>query len=90
MNVHLIITADFHAEKEDGDDTSDQCCPKFLKNCYGTKDAAANWFAVLQKDLEQSGFQQCADIDPYLFTRNDCIITTCVDDCLIFIRTTRC
>ena len=65
---------------------SDQHCLKLLKNCYGTKDAAANWFNVLQKALEQRGFQQCTNIDPCLFTRDDCIIITYVDDCLIFYK----
>ena len=85
-DVFLRIPAGFHVENEDGVDITDSYCLKLLKNCYGTKDAAANWFAVLQKALEDRGFQQCTDIDPCLFTRSDCIIITYVDDCLIFYK----
>ena len=60
-----------------------------MKNCYGTKDAAANWFSILQKALKQCGFKQNAEVDSYLFTQNDCIIITCVDNCLIFYKNKR-
>ena len=46
-DVCLRILAGFHAENENVDDVSDQYCLKLLKICYGTKDAASNWFAVL-------------------------------------------
>ena len=55
-----------------------------LKNCYGPKHAVANWFSVLQTELEDRDFQQRTGIDPCLFTRDDFIIATHVDDCLIF------
>ena len=42
----------FSCRERNGYDVSDQCYLKLLKNYYGTKDAAANWFAVLQKSLE--------------------------------------
>ena len=46
----------FHAQKQDGEDVSDQYCVKLLKICFGTRDAATNWFSVLQKSLEQRCF----------------------------------
>ena len=56
-----------------------------MKNCYRTKDATANWFIVLQNNLEQRGFLS-SKINPYLFVRRDCIIITCAGDCLIFLK----
>ena len=41
-DVYLRIPAGFHIEDKDGDDISDQFYLKLLKNCYSTKDAAAN------------------------------------------------
>ena len=49
-HVHLKIPTGFHAQNKDGVDASDEYCLKLLKNCYGAKDAAANW--LLQKALE--------------------------------------
>ena len=84
-DVYLKIPTGFHVQNQDGEDISDQYCLKSLKNCYGTKDAAANSFSVLQSGLEQCGFMP-NKIDPCLFTRKDCIIITYVDDCLIFYK----
>ena len=82
--VCLRILVGFHTKNKNGDDMSDQHYLELLKNYYGTKDTATNCFAVLQKALEQRGFQKCTNTDPYLFTMNDCTIITNVDDCLIF------
>ena len=78
------MPAGYHAEDDEGNNASEEYCLNLIKNCYSAKDAAANWFAVLQKALEDRGFRQCTDIDPCLFLRDDCIIVTHVDDCLIF------
>ena len=83
IGVYLRIPTGYHIENQDGEDISDQYSLKLLKNCYGTKDAAANWFSVLQNGLETRRFVP-SKIDPCLFTRNDCIIITYVSDCLIF------
>ena len=83
-DIYLRILAGFCVQDKNSNDISHQFCLKLLKNCYGTKDTAANWFTVLKKALQQQGFEQCADIDPCLFTQSYCIIITCVDDCLIF------
>ena len=56
-----------------------------MKNCYRTKDIVANWFTILQNSLEQRRFLS-SKIDPYLFTRRDCIIITYVDNYLIFYK----
>ena len=85
----LRIPTGFHMQDDNGNDVSNECCLKLLKNCYGTKDAAANWFSVLQKSLEQRGFKQNVEVDPCLFTRNDCIIVACVDDRLVFYKNKR-
>ena len=40
---------------------------------------------MLTKGLEQCGFSQ-STIDPYLFTRDNCIMISYVDNCLIFYK----
>ena len=67
-DVYLQIPTGFHIQDDDGNDVSNNYCLKLLKNCYGTKDAAANWFSMLQKALEQRGFKQNAEVDPCLVT----------------------
>ena len=84
-DVFLKVPAGFHVDNDEGEDISDQYCLKLLKNCYGSKDAAANWFTVLSNSLQERGFTQ-SPIDPCLFTHSDCIIATYVDDCLIFCK----
>ena len=76
-------------QDNDGNDVSSDYCLKLLKNCYGTKDAAANWFSMLQKALKQHGFKQNAEVDPCLLTRNNCIIIKHTDDYLIFCKNKR-
>ena len=58
---------------------------KLKKNLYGLKDAAHNWFQMLSKGLTGSklGFKP-SEVDPCVFYREDAIILTYVDDCLIF------
>ena len=58
---------------------------KAPSKCCGTRDAVANWLPVLQKSLEQHSFCQ-SNVDPCLFARNDCVIATRVDDCLVFCK----
>ena len=58
---------------------------KSLKNCYGTRDTATSWFTAFQTDLAQRGFSQSPSV-PCLFARDDCVIVTCVDDCLTFCK----
>ena len=41
-DVFLRIPTGYHVENQDGEDISDRYCLKLMKNCYGTKDAAAN------------------------------------------------
>ena len=41
-NVYLKVPAGFHVEDSEGNDISEEYCLKLLKNCYGTRDAAAN------------------------------------------------
>ena len=88
-HVHLRVPTGFHTQDNNGNNVSNEHFLKLLKNCYGAKDAAANWFSVLQKALEQRGFKQNVDVDPCLFTRSDCIIITHVDDCLVFFKNKR-
>ena len=84
----LKVPARFHVDNDEGEDISDQYCFKLLNNCYGSKDAAANWFTVLSNGLQERGFTQ-SPIDPCLFTRDDCIIVTYIDKCLIFLQEER-
>ena len=50
--MYFKIPAGFHIEDKDSNNVPNKYYLKRLKNCYGTKDAAANWFNVLQKALQ--------------------------------------
>lgn len=62
-------------------------CMQLVKNLYGTKQAARNWYLLLSETLtsEHHGFKASA-IDPCLFIRKDCIILVYTDDCIILGR----
>ena len=74
------MLAGFHVE---GGDKNEEYIIVLEKNLYGTKQAAANWFEMLRDNLCKQGFKQ-SHIDQCLFLKNDMIIVTYVDDCLIF------
>ena len=78
-DVYCHLPAGFHIK--DGND--DEYVIQLVKNLYGTKQAAANWFEMMKQGLEKQGFKS-SKTDPCLFLRNDTIIVTYVDDCLIF------
>jgi hypothetical protein len=56
---------------------------QLLKNLYGCKQAARNWFQHLDAGLKAQGFRQ-SSTDPCLYLRKDCIMVVYTDDCLIF------
>ena len=78
--VYCHLPTGFHVE---GGDKNEEYVIMLEKNLYGTKQAAANWFEMLRANLRKQGFKQ-SSIDPCLFLKNDMIIVTYVDDCLIF------
>ena len=78
--VYCHLPAGFHIE---GGNTNGEYVIILEKNLYGTKQAAANWFEMLRNNLMRQGFKQSA-IDPCLLLKNDMIVVTYVDDCLIF------
>ena len=78
-DVFCHLPAGFHIK--DGND--DEYVIQLVKNLYGTKQAAANWFEMMKQGLEKQGFKS-SKTDPCLFLQNDTIIVTYVDDCLIF------
>ena len=78
-DVFCHLPAGFHINGGDNDEYVIQ----LVKNLYGTKQAAANWFEMMKQGLEEQGFKS-SKTDPCLFLRNDAIIVTYVDDCLIF------
>ena len=53
------------------------------KNVYGTKQGAVNWYEMLKEGLKKQGFLQ-SKIDPCLFLKQDALIVTYANDCLIF------
>jgi Reverse transcriptase (RNA-dependent DNA polymerase) len=64
-----------------------QYCMQLVKNLYGTKQAARNWYLLLSETLtsEHHGFK-ASKIDPCLFVRDDCIVLVYTDDCIILGR----
>ena len=84
-DIYLKILLGFHIEDSDSNNISISYYLKLLKNYYGTHDTAANWYAVLLVSLEERSFNK-STIDPCLFTREDYIIITYVDNYLIFYK----
>jgi hypothetical protein len=63
-------------------------CMQLVKNLYGTKNAARNWYLHLKEILTSPhhGFRQ-SEIDPCVFIRDNCIILVYTDDCIILGQT---
>jgi hypothetical protein len=59
-------------------------CMQLVKNLYGTKQAARNWYLLLSETLtsEHHGFK-ASKIDPCLFICDDCIVLVYTDNCII-------
>ena len=58
---------------------------KLLRNLYGCKQGARNWWKHLSKGLMSRGFRPSAT-DNCLYIRHDCILVIYTDDCLIFAK----
>ena len=56
---------------------------QLLRNLYGCKQGARNWWKHLSKGLIARGFHPSAT-DNCLYIRNDCLLVLYTDDCLIF------
>jgi hypothetical protein len=59
---------------------------KLNKSLYGLKQAGYNWFKKLREGLIARDFIQ-SQVDKCVFFRNDCIVLTYVDDCIILGKT---
>ena len=55
---------------------------KFNKSLHGLKQASSNIFDLLKTGLERRGYHQ-SQVDPSVFYRNNWVILTSVDDCVI-------
>ena len=56
---------------------------KLLRNLYGCKQAARNWFTHLNNVLLAQGFKQ-SSTDSCIYLCHDCLLVVYTDDCLIF------
>jgi hypothetical protein len=59
---------------------------KLNKNLYRLKQAGYNWFEKLREGLFARDFIQ-SQVDKCVFFRNDCILLTYIDDCIILGKT---
>ena len=55
---------------------------KFKKSLYGLKQASLNWFEKLKQGLMDRGFTP-SEIDPCLYLKENMVLLTYVDDCII-------
>ena len=55
---------------------------KLKKSLYGLKQASLNWFEKLKQGLVDRGFTP-SEIDPCLYLKEDMVLLTYVDDCII-------
>jgi len=55
---------------------------KLNKSLYGLKQASSNWFQKLKEGLEDRDYVQ-SQVDPCVFLRDDSVVLTYVDDCII-------
>ena len=53
VGVFLKIPTGFCVKNAEGDDMFEDCCLRLLKNCCGSRDAAATWFVALTNGLEE-------------------------------------
>ena len=79
-DIYLYLSAGFYV---DGEDENEIYFLKLKNNLYGTRQAAENWFAMLQTGLGYEGLRQ-NKVDPCLFVRNNCFVIFYVDDCCKF------
>ena len=68
-DAHMKIPTGFHAQDTDGQDASELHYLIFLKNCYGTRDAAANWHAKMFNGLIERVFARNC-VDPCMFAKD--------------------
>ena len=55
---------------------------KLKKSLYGLKQASLNWFEKLKQGLVDRGFTP-SKIDPCLYLKDDMVLLTYVDNCII-------
>jgi len=55
---------------------------KLKKSLYGLKQASLNWFEKLKQGLMDQGFTS-SEIDPCLYLKENIVLLTYVDDCII-------
>jgi Reverse transcriptase (RNA-dependent DNA polymerase) len=79
MPVYLRLPAGWTHIDEHG---NNDYCLQLIKNLYGTKSGARNWFLHLKEGLLQEGFKQ-SNIDPCLFLRQDCMLVIYTDDTIL-------
>ena len=72
-------------QHEDPEYRDTEHCIKLLRNLYGCKQGARNWWKHLSSGLQQRGFK-ASSTNNCLYIRNDCILVLYTDDCLIFAR----
>ncbi len=66
----------------DREDTLRAYILKLKKSLYGLKQASLNWFEKLKQGLKDQGFTP-SEIDPCLYLKENMVLLTYVNDCII-------
>jgi len=80
MPVYLRLPQGWEHVDEQG---NKDYCLQLIKNLYGTRQGARNWFLFLKEGLLKENFRQ-SEVDPCLFLRKDCILVVYTDDTILF------
>ena len=81
-DIWMYLPIGFQVDGQTETDSDKNYILKLNKSLYGLKQALYNWYGKLKKGLEDRGFTK-SQVDPCLYLKDEMIVLTYVDDCII-------